>query len=404
MLAVLACPAAATEFVDVARDNVVLSRPRPELDAIGVPIGAFRAYPSLTAGVAYDDNVFARATGQADAFFEVAPRIALQSGWSQNFLKVTADANLERFARITSENNDRYSIDALGRLDVDHATVVELETLFARRVETRGSSGDAINGSRPIVFYDAGGHLAVTATRGALTLTGRVEFDTLRYQPAQVGGQFFAQAYRDVQSTVTRVEVSTPVGPQAGAILSLRYNDQAYPNRDQGTVPLDSRGFAALAGVKFGLTSITSGQITAGYQRQTFRAPTFPTIAGPTYDARIVWNPTTLVSVTTAARRSIEQSPMTNVAGILADEASVVADYELLRNLLVNVRADYVVEAYRGTDRLDRRVSTGIEARYLLNRGLSLGARYDYRDQASRGAGARPYRGNAVLLQLTVQR
>ncbi len=405
-LALLGWPAAAlsSEFVDVARDNIVLARARPDYDAVGVPVGAFRAYPSLTAGIAYDDNVFDRATPVRDTFFQLAPRLALESGWSKNFLKITGDATIERFARITSENSERYAVDALGRLDVDHATVVELETLFARRVEARGSSGDVVAFSRPIVFHDAGGHFGVTTSRGVLTLRTRVDFDNLRYEAAIVGTQSFPQAYRNHRATVALAELSTPLGAQVGAVVAGTYNDQTYPDRDQGVVPLDAHGWTALAGVKFGLTSVTSGQITAGYLRQSFRAPSFPGIAGPAYDARIVWNPTPLVSVTATARRFVEASPMTNVAGIVADAVGVAADYELLRNLLINLRADYVSEAYRGIDRLDRRATAGVGVRYLVNGMLQLGFDYDHRDQASRGTGARPYRGNAVLLRVTVQR
>lgn len=402
----LCCSIAAvpSEFVDVERDNIVSSRQRPELDALGVPAGAFRLFPSLSVGTVYDDNVFDQPTRRGDLFFEIAPRLSLQSGWSQNFLRVTADATLERFARIKSENNDRYGVDALGRIDVTHNTIVELDALFARSAETRGSSGDAIAGSRPIIFYDAGGHIMLTTTRGALTVKARLDLNDYRYNDAQAGNQFFTQAYRDHRSTAALLELSYPVSPQISAVASARFNDENYTNRVPALFPLDSNGIAALAGVRFGLTSVTSGQISAGYLRQSYRAAVFPVIEGLNYDARIVWNPTTLLAITATARRTIEPSPIANVAGIVADGAAVKADYEVLRNLLVNLRVDYVREAYRGVDRRDSRVSAGAGVRYLINRTLQLGLQYDRRDQSSRGAGARPFRGNDLLLQLTVQR
>jgi hypothetical protein len=397
-------PAVPSEFVDVEHDNIVLSRQRPELDALGVPAGAFRIFPSLTVGTAYDDNVFDRSAARGDAFVEIAPRFSLQSGWSQHFLRVTADAAIERFARIASENNERFGIDALARIDVTHNTIVELDTLFARRAETRGASGDEVAGSRPIIFHDAGGHIVLTTTSGALTVKVRLDLEDYRYDDAQVGNQFFAQSYRDHRSTAALVELSYPFAPQVSALVSARFNDERYVNRDPTVFPLDSNGIAALAGVRFGLTSVTSGQISAGYLRQSYRAAVFPVIEGLNYDARIVWNPTTLLAITATARRTVQPSPIANVAGIVADGATVKVDYEVLRNLLVNLRADYVREAYRGADRRDTRVSAGAGVRYLINRTLQLGLQYDHRDQTSRGAGARPYRGNDILLHLTVQR
>ncbi len=402
----LCCPIAAipSEFVSVDHDNIVLARERPELDALGIPAGGFRVYPSLTIGTVYDTNVFDRATGIGDYFLEIGPRITIQSGWSQHFLRLTGDAAIERFARIHSENNERYGVDALGRIDVTHDTVVELDALFARRAETRGSSGDVIAGSRPIIFYDAGGHISLTTTLGAVTAKGRLDLDDYRYNDAQVGNQYFSQRYRDHRATTALVELSFPLTPAISAVTSASYNDSSYTNTLPGTTPLDSNGFATLAGVRFGVSSVTTGQITAGYLRQSYRAAVFPTIEGLNYDARIVWNPTTLLAVTATANRSIEPSPIANVAGIVADGAGVKADFEVLRNLLVNVRADYLREAYRGSDRRDRRTSAGAGIRYMINRTLQLGLQYDYRNQASRGDGARPYRGNDVLLQLTVRR
>ncbi|QYE35058.1 outer membrane beta-barrel protein [Polymorphobacter sp. PAMC 29334] len=403
----LCCPIAAavsSEFVSVDRDNIVLARERPELDALGIPAGGFRIYPSLTVGTIYDTNVFDRATGTGDGFLQIGPKITVQSGWSQNFLRFTGDAEIERFARIHSENNERYGVDALARVDVTHNMVVELDALFGRRAETRGSSGDVVAGSRPIIFYDAGGHISLTTTAGAVTAKGRLDLDDYRYNDAQVGNQFFSQRYRDHRATTALVELSFPLTPAISAVTSASFNDSSYTNTLPGLAPLDSNGFTTLAGVRFGVSSVTTGQITAGYLRQSYRAAVFPTIEGVNYDARIVWNPTTLLAITATANRSIEPSPIANVAGIVADGAGAKADYEVLRNLLVNLRADYLREAYRGSDRRDRRVSAGAGIRYMINRTLQLGVQYDFRDQTSRGAGARPYRGSDVLLQLTVQR
>nr|WP_295664534.1 outer membrane beta-barrel protein [Polymorphobacter sp.] len=402
----LCCPIAAvpSEFVSVDRDNIVLARARPELDALGIPAGGFRVYPTLTIGSIYDDNVFDRAAGTGDGFMEIAPAVTIQSGWSQNFLRFTGDAAIERFARVHSENNARYGLDALGRVDVTHNVVAELDALFARRAETRGSSGDVVAGSRPIIFYDAGGHVSLTTTVGAVTARGRLDLDDYRYNDAQIGNQYFSQRYRDHRATTALVEVSFPLMPAISAVTSASYNNSSYTNTLPGIVPLDSSGFATLAGVRFGVSSVTTGQITAGYLRQSFRAAIFPAIEGLNYDARIVWNPTPLLAVTATANRSIEPSPIANVAGIVADGAGVKADYEVLRNLLVNLRANYLREAYRGSDRRDRRVSAGAGVRYMINRTLQLGLQYDARDQASRGDGARPYRGNDILLQLTVRR
>jgi hypothetical protein len=45
------------EIESPLENESVLGRSRPEYDPIGVPLGAFRAYPTVSLNAAYDSNV-----------------------------------------------------------------------------------------------------------------------------------------------------------------------------------------------------------------------------------------------------------------------------------------------------------------------------------------------------------
>src|ERR1700712_320465 len=59
-----AAPAAAEDaatptYIGMTPQDIgVMQRPRPEYDAKGIPLGAFRMFPSLDVNATYDDNVF----------------------------------------------------------------------------------------------------------------------------------------------------------------------------------------------------------------------------------------------------------------------------------------------------------------------------------------------------------
>ena len=44
---------------EIARNETVTDRARPELDASGVPMGSFRLFPELGLTVGHNDNIFA---------------------------------------------------------------------------------------------------------------------------------------------------------------------------------------------------------------------------------------------------------------------------------------------------------------------------------------------------------
>src|SRR5215467_2839412 len=51
----------------------------------GLPLGAFRMFPTLDVAMDYDDNIYRLDTNKkGDLFWELSPRFALQSQWSQH--------------------------------------------------------------------------------------------------------------------------------------------------------------------------------------------------------------------------------------------------------------------------------------------------------------------------------
>jgi hypothetical protein len=75
----------------------VLSRPRPELDPLGIRVGGFRFHPSLSVSGGYEDNVFRSTSNKKDDISLVtSPRLHLESERRNHALEVTADAAIHR--------------------------------------------------------------------------------------------------------------------------------------------------------------------------------------------------------------------------------------------------------------------------------------------------------------------
>lgn len=68
----------AAEAQDLQRGDTVATRPRPELDPLGVRVGGFLLFPSVAVEEYYDDNLFATQSARVDDFLTVLkPRVEI---------------------------------------------------------------------------------------------------------------------------------------------------------------------------------------------------------------------------------------------------------------------------------------------------------------------------------------
>lgn len=383
--------------------NMILDRPRPGYDPPGIKLGGLRAFPSLTAQVGYDSNLYRRDDVVVqDVIYSATPRLLVQSDWTRHRLDIDAEVGVERFAKTGTEDNEQYRLSAAGRLDISRAVRVEGNGRYVNARETRGSAGDIFVGGEPIHYQSYGGDGTAIADFGRIGLRASVADDRYDYRDAHIGNLLVSQRYRDHDAVGAGAEAGLRIGPSLGLFVSGRYNRQSY-DVDQAGVSLDSRGFTALAGVSFGLTQLLSGRIGLGYLRQTYADATFTTARGFTYDGSVTWNPTPLLALNATARKDIAQSPIAGLSGIFASSFALKADYELLRNLLIGARGSFDRESYRGLDRVDRRVQARLSARYLLNRNANIDLSYEHGRQRSRGDFARNYQADVVAFSVTVQ-
>ncbi len=387
-----------------AQDEAVMSRSRPDYDAVGISVDGFRVFPSLEGALEYDDNIYNSDNNKrADESFIISPKVEVQSQWDRHALNLSAGGAFDRYFKLGSEDTDQYNFDGNGRLDITHAIALDLDGSFARRAEARGSFGDVIIGGEPSRYNDAAakGKFVVQFANVTIAAGGGVE--DFNYLPIHINDVVFSQNYRDRLEADGSLRLDYAVGPGLRAFVAGTYNNQNYRERVDG-IEQDSHGYDVLGGVNFGLTHLLSGEIGIGYISQKYVQPGFGTIGGFSYEGKLVWNPTALVTLTAAAAKTLQQSPLTDQQGILEDNLSLKVDYELLRNLILSLRGSGVFDRYKGIDRRDRLYVADFNVRYLINRALEAGLLVNHRHQGSLGIIGRKYSGSSVSFSLTVKR
>ncbi|MDB5701414.1 MAG: hypothetical protein JWL66_1613 [Sphingomonadales bacterium] len=401
--AALAQNAAPPTLADIAASEAVATRARPDYDPLGISAGGFRLFPTLQIQSGYDDNIYNINTGKvSDGLVRVSPRLEARSNWSRHSLTLSTGGQFERYFSRSSENNDQYDVGAIGRYDVSSDLAINGSGLYARRVEQRGTLGDVIaSGDR--IRYDQGTvRLSATNTFGRLLLIAGGTYSTFNYLPVHLAGVSLSQDYRDRKEVTALLRGDYVIGPGIRTFVSGNFNDQNYRQPLAG-VDQDSTGFAVLGGVVFAINEFINGEVGIGYLKQYYRQPNLHDIGSFSYNARAIWNPTLLLTVTATAARTVQQSPFINQSGVLQDSLGVNVDYELLRNLILSVNEQFISNDYQDVDRKERLWITEGRARYLINRWLEAGLSINHRFQTTSNLLGREYAGTSILMSITLK-
>jgi hypothetical protein len=385
--------------------DTVTTRARPGYDPVGVQVGAFRMFPSLTSTLAYNDNIYAvRQPRVDDASLSLKPHVEVRSQWQRNMLNLTMDAAFNRYLHQHTENTGTYAGTVNGLFAMGGDTRLYGLATVARRIESRGSTGDTLFGAKPIAYRELSGSLNLDRDFGPTLVGLGADYSSYRYENRTLGGATIDLRNRNYQTVSGDVKVTRAIGPGVGVFGDFALNSSRYTD-DATNVSRSSHGYSVIGGVSFGLSRLLQGEIGAGYQRQTFDDPLFPQISGLDYRARLRWSPTRLLTVNADATRTIQRSPLIGVAGVRQQDFTLSADYELRRNMLVHPSFGYLIADFKGIGRTDHYLNGSMKLTWLLSdRFVATAEAARGRARPSTGgAGGRQYDQNRVSIGLTAR-
>lgn len=405
---IVAAPAMAqTERDYYPRDRSlsVIERQHPAFDPLGLPVGSFLVFPSITAGITYDDNIYALPDDKiSDSIATVAADIAMNSTWSRNAASLHAGAVRNQFLRAGSQSTTDYDLGADGRLDIGDGNLA-LSAATARLTQSR-SAVDAPNAAvRPIRYNRSLMTTSGEQEFGRVRIAASLDWRRYRFDDAHTAaGQLLDQSFRNRDVTSEDVRIDYALSPR----IAL-YVDGAANQRDYQIVPLqgpprNSHGYTIEAGADFDITNVIRGHVQFGYLSQQGRGGTW-NASGFSGRGKVEWFATPLITVTLAAGHSIEDSAELDTPAYMATSADATIDYELLRNLVITARGGMEWDRFQATGQRARRVRESVGARYRMGRNVVLEANWQHLEQTASGApGLRGFDNNRLMLTLRLQK
>ena len=373
-------------------DETVLGRARPEYSPIGIPLGAFRAFPTANLGVTYDDNVLRTdSNAQHDWVVSLTPGLYVRSDWVRLYLAARASATRYRYSRLSSENRTEWNATAGGRLDIltgfNLAGAGSYESTFEDR-----TSRDQAGAARPTPYTQSGARAAISYNpfRFGMQLGfgyERFDYGNTPLTPAFGGGERDNDDRdRDVYSMYTTAVYE--FSPGYGVFIRPSFEKRVYDLDTGRAAGRDSTGYRVDSGVTLLLTRLITGEAFLGYMHQDLEGSNFSDLSGIDFGARLLWSPSELITVHLNASRTPNA---TTIAGASVGDdryVAIGADYEVLRNVILRGALEYTDSRFTGTTRQDEDFGAQVGVRYLMNRYLTANFGYSRTARSSTSTNA----------------
>ncbi len=399
---------AQTDTSPFSRDrNVsVTERPRPAYDALGIRLDSFLVYPKVEATVSHLDNVFATATNEvSDTVATVGPSVRAVSQWSRHELQINANANIFKYDKVSSQDNASYSVSGSGRIDVQRGVSLSPSVSFSHLVEPRTSAEAPDLPAEGIEYDQTVLDFFAEHESGLVRFEGRVSARQSEYENVRLqSGAVFDTSYRDNTSVEAQARVAYAVSPALSfyvAGIANRWNFD-NPSTDIGR---DSEGYQVVVGSNFDISRLARGEVQVGYLNQSFSDSRAGDVDGVAVKGTVEYFPTQLITLTASAERAVRATGVIGAAAALHSQASIQADYELFRNVVLSARVLKAQDDYRGNDRKDDVTGVMLGGQYLVNRNLGVNVIFNRDEQDSSGLQrGRTFTADRLQFGLVLQR
>lgn len=372
---------------DRDRNISVTSRPRPSYTPTGVHVGGLMFFPSLeTAGGATSNAYLSQQNEVAAPYVTVEPSLRVNSIWSRHSLQLNASALLRNYVGESRRNERQWNLGGRGEVELGRALVITGEASASQSFENQ-FSGEVDSTIAALSRF----RRDFAALRGEYT-SGRfrgfvvADYADFRFSDIRLNdGAYRDQSARDRNVSRVTGQVEYARTPSVSLFGQLGYTGTTFDGAR--AAPLDSDAGRVVGGINIDLAGRMRGTLGVGYSVRDYRTAGFRTIKGLVAEARVELFPTERFTITTGARRTIEDSTFGNLVPqpFWDNRLSLGGDYELLKNLILSASGEYALQTFIGQDRKNSTYRLAGRARYLVSRRVTLDGSVTYTDRSQTG-------------------
>jgi hypothetical protein len=384
----------------------------PDYAPKGLPLGAFRLFPTLEVAFDADDNIYrTNEFAKADTFWEIIPRVALQSQWSRHYLALRGGATAYEYNNFNSESRVDWDIDADGRLDVVQGSALFGGASYRRTFEPRSSPDQQNFAAEPTPFGVTHGDVRFEYMPNRFGVIVGFNYDYYDYDATKlIGGGVSPNDDRDYAQYDSFVRLLYEFSPGYSVFGHFAYNVRDFRLAlDRNNANRDSTGYRANVGLQMELTRLITGEFYAGYMEQDYTTQSPVPLgddSGFNYGAEITWTPDPLFTIRLGASHLINETVVSSIAGVATDSNeqrfSLGVDWSIRRNIIIHGDVAYLHDNFTGSGRKDDVGLASVGISYLMNSYISANFRYIYQNRDSNIVG-QDYGDNILRIGLGFQ-
>ena len=358
----------------------VLSRSRPQYDALGVHVGDFLVNARMDEYLGYDTNVQGTNRGPGSSFIQTSPQVNAASNWSRNRLAVSLGLDNYSYFNVKNEAYTNINASIGGGLTIGrHDLNVGYSHLDQHEL---GTDIGSVGFGQPIAYKVDAVRSDYSIERGRFTFIPNVDVERFQFSNTVQNGVAIDEAFRNRVVAFGGVTTRYEVSQQRSVILILQGGTSQFSRIPSGIPSPTSVSEVVLAGVDYQATGPWRYRLLVGLERRQFQAASFSTHTAPIIQGDVFWTPTGRTTLTGSVRRQIEDPEAELASGYTFTSVGLTVDHELYRNILLQGRATFLAADYlSGGGGSAASYSGGGGVSWLINRRLRLSADYDFTRQ-----------------------
>ena len=383
----------------------VQSDPRPKTADGALQALDWLIYGNVSAGGAYDSNVFASPNQQPAYGPRFQPSIvaARNTGIQRTLVYGFGDIRYYPSQSRTDVLNTTAGLAHVWEIQRDLVFRTQFE---ATRGQQNSSLVSAVNGpgalyTEPIKYTSLFGSTSIEKSFGPFftaiggSVTGNV-YDDTKDSLGNVISEHFQNG--------TRTTLNGRVGYNITPIVYTFVEPSVNAGRFQGA-GLDSNGYQVVGGLGTARISLFNGEIYAGVLNEHFSDPATPTLSRGIYGGRVSWYPTRFVTVTgsfdqTLGTSDFSPTVFTPGSATKLNTSKLLASWAVLRDVTLEGSVQLLHYEYLSSTRLDDLSLFGFKTTYMLTERLGIILDYNYAILTSNTPGV-AYTRNFVSLGAT---
>lgn len=359
----------------------VQSRLRPQYDPDGVRVGSFVIRPELDQTL-FNNSSVNGTPGSGSWGSQTGASVAVQSDWARDSLGGTIGVDHQQFFDLADESYTDWNVGLGGGYTLgDH----QLTAAYSHQAYHQlGTAIGSIQSEAPVLDQTDTARFGYEVDLGRFEIMPDLSLSAYRFGDATVDGATFNQDFlnRDViEGGVTTRFTATG---SSGVIVMVRGMHSQYVTPQRSQPSNNSTSFQALVGVDYQAVDVWRYSVLAGIETRSFEAPQYSSRTAPIIEASAVWSPTAVLTLTGTLSRIIQDPETASTAGYILTQGSLVLDYELRRDVLLQGRTS-VQDAQYMPSGSQANVSVGGGITWLVNRNVRLSLNEDYTTQSGPG-------------------